>query len=285
MSSLRARAGRWLLDKRGAIAILLYHRVAELESDPQRLAVTPAHFEEHLRVLRGTCTPIELADVPRLLRAARLPKRPVAITFDDGYRDNLHEAKPLLERDGVPATVFVASGYVGREREFWWDELDRLGRADLHARLKPAPLEERERLLAEVRMGEPRGDDLSVDQDELRQLDGGAVTVGSHTRYHLSLAAHPPDVQRAEIEGGARDLSEWLDREVDLFAYPFGSPGVDVSDETRRIAQKAGVKAAAVNDPRVCSIAASRYALPRFLVRDWDGARFEQRLETEVFAW
>jgi peptidoglycan/xylan/chitin deacetylase (PgdA/CDA1 family) len=285
MSAIRARAGRWLLERRGAVAILLYHRVAELESDPQQLAVTPARFEEHLRVLRAACTPVALADVPRLLRARKLPKRPVAVTFDDGYRDNLHEAKPLLERHGVPATVFVASGYVGRGTEFWWDELERLGREDLHAQVKRASLEQRERLLVEIRTGDPRAGYLSVDRDELKRLDGGAVTVGSHTRFHLSLAAQPPDVQRDEIEGGARDLSEWLGRSVDLFAYPFGSPGVDVSDATRRIAREAGVKAAAVNDPRVCSIATSRYALPRFLVRDWDGARFEQWLESEVFAW
>lgn len=287
MSSLRARAGRWLLERRGAVAILLYHRVAHLESDPQQLAVTPARFEEHLRVLRDTCTPVELADVPRLLRAARLPRRPVAVSFDDGYRDNLLAAKPLLERHGVPATVFVASGYVGSGREFWWDELDRLGRADLHAHVKPASLEERERLLGEAGAGAvaPPSANLSVDRDELRRLDGGTVTVGSHTRNHLMLAAQPADVQRDEIEGGARDLGEWLGRGVDLFAYPFGTPGVDVSDETRRIAREAGVRAAAVNDPRVCSIATSRYALPRFLVRDWDGAHFEEWLHSEVFAW
>ena len=285
MSSVRARAGRWLLERRGAIAILLYHRVADLESDPQQLAVTPAQFDEHLRVLRGTCTPVALADVPGLLRARKLPKRPVAVTFDDGYRDNLLAAKPVLERHGVPATVFVASGYVGTGREFWWDELERLGREDLHATLKPASVEERERLLDEIRAGTPAPENLSVDRDELARLDGGAVTVGSHTRNHLSLAVHPAEVQREEISGGASDLSEWLGRPVDLFAYPFGSPGADVSDETRRIAEQAGVKVAAVNDPRVCAVTTSRYALPRFLVRDWDGARFEEWLQTEVFAW
>jgi peptidoglycan/xylan/chitin deacetylase (PgdA/CDA1 family) len=116
-------------------------------------------------------------------------------------------------------------------------------------------------------------------------LDGGAVTVGSHTRNHLSLAMQPPDVQREEIEAGARDLSDWLGRPVDLFAYPFGTPGIDVSPGTRRIARGTGQRAAAVNDPRVCSVASSRHALPRFLVRDWDGARFEEWLATEVFAW
>jgi peptidoglycan/xylan/chitin deacetylase (PgdA/CDA1 family) len=288
MSAIRARAGRWLLEHRGAIAILLYHRVARLESDPQQLAVDPERFDAQLTALRATCTPVALVDVPGLLRARRLPKRPVAVTFDDGYRDNLVTAKPLLERHGVPATVFVASGYVGSGREFWWDELERLGSPDLHAKLKHAPAAGRERMLDQLREqgdGQPDPKNLSVDHDELRQLDGGAVTVGSHTRNHLSLAAHPAYVQRDEIRGGIEELSGWLERRVDLFAYPFGTPGVDVSGETRRIAKEAGVRAAAVNDPRLCTVTASRYSLPRFLVRDWTGERFADWLEREVFAW
>jgi peptidoglycan/xylan/chitin deacetylase (PgdA/CDA1 family) len=50
----------------------------------------------------------------------------VVVTFDDGYADNLHHAKPLLERYGIPATVFVTSDYIGQEHEFWGDKLERL---------------------------------------------------------------------------------------------------------------------------------------------------------------
>jgi peptidoglycan/xylan/chitin deacetylase (PgdA/CDA1 family) len=106
--------------------ILLYHRVSELESDPQRLAVTPDRFSKHLEVIASHFTPVGLRPLVEHARRGTLPPRAVAVTFDDGYADNLENAKPLLERWNVPATLFVATSYVGGAREFWWDELERL---------------------------------------------------------------------------------------------------------------------------------------------------------------
>jgi peptidoglycan/xylan/chitin deacetylase (PgdA/CDA1 family) len=103
---------------------LLYHRVFEALSDPQLLCVTPQHFAEHLEHLRRHYRIMSLGDLARALREERLPKRAVVITFDDGYADDLLNAKPLLERYEAPATVFVITGYL--RREFWWDELERL---------------------------------------------------------------------------------------------------------------------------------------------------------------
>ena len=77
-------------------------------------------------MLREYTRPMRLGELTQALRDGRVPDRSVVVTFDDGYADNLHNARPLLERHGVPATVFVASGFVGRKREFWWDELVRL---------------------------------------------------------------------------------------------------------------------------------------------------------------
>jgi peptidoglycan/xylan/chitin deacetylase (PgdA/CDA1 family) len=106
--------------------VLLYHRIAELRFDPQLLAVTPSRFAQHLEALREYGCPTPLGEMYAALRDRRLPHRAIAVTFDDGYADNLECGKPLLERYETPATVFVATSYAGRDREFWWDELERL---------------------------------------------------------------------------------------------------------------------------------------------------------------
>ncbi|MEK8015404.1 MAG: polysaccharide deacetylase family protein [Candidatus Parabeggiatoa sp.] len=124
----RARAaGRWLRNKMAATApILIYHRVADVPSDPQLLCVSPKHFAEHLEVLRKYAQPESLQNFVTTLQNGNMPRRAVAITFDDGYADNLINAKPLLTQYDVPATVFVITGYIGQMREFWWDDLERV---------------------------------------------------------------------------------------------------------------------------------------------------------------
>ncbi len=106
--------------------VLLYHRVAELATDPQLLAVTPQRFDEHLHALRRIARIVPLGQLVRGVREGIVPDRAVAITFDDGYTDNLTHAAPLLRRHGAPATVFVTARGERVRHEFWWDDLERL---------------------------------------------------------------------------------------------------------------------------------------------------------------
>lgn len=111
---------------KGRAVILLYHRVGSVGRDPWALTVAPERFADHLSVL------VELGEPAHLTRAIDTgsPANPsvpsVVVTFDDGYADCLLHAVPELEARGVPATFFVPTGAVDDEREFWWDELDRL---------------------------------------------------------------------------------------------------------------------------------------------------------------
>ena len=103
----------------------MYHRVSAVRRDPWQLAGTPAHFAEHLEVIRRHGRPLLVRDLTRSLGTGRAPGRAIILTLDDGYADNLLEARPLLERHDVPATVFVAAGCLGRP-SFWWDDLERV---------------------------------------------------------------------------------------------------------------------------------------------------------------
>ncbi len=100
----------------------MYHRVSSLRHDPWGLAVTPKRFDEQIAFVRQHRTALSMKEMVAGLRTKTLPPNAFAITFDDGYLDNLLNAKPVLMRYGVPATVFIATGYTNRNTAYWWDE-------------------------------------------------------------------------------------------------------------------------------------------------------------------
>jgi peptidoglycan/xylan/chitin deacetylase (PgdA/CDA1 family) len=119
----------WQATRKGfdrTVLVLMYHRVSDLRLDPWSLSVTPKHFEEHLEILGKYGRPLSHQELLEAFRNGKLARRSVVLTFDDGYADNLYNARPLLERYDITATVFVTTGQIGKKREFWWDELERL---------------------------------------------------------------------------------------------------------------------------------------------------------------
>ncbi|GGK56517.1 hypothetical protein GCM10011405_00810 [Rufibacter glacialis] len=106
--------------------VLMYHRIAEPKSNVWDIAVSPAHFEAHLRLLKKLGTVVPLRELAEKARNQQIKGIPIAITFDDGYLDNYAVAKPLLEKYQLPATFFVSTGNIDAQKEFWWDELEEL---------------------------------------------------------------------------------------------------------------------------------------------------------------
>jgi len=104
----------------------MYHRIAMPEVDPWGLAVPPERFAEQLEILRKHRTILSMESFVGRLQSGDLPCDALALKFDDGYIDNLLRAKPILEAVGVPATVFVTTGLIGSDEEFWWDQLARM---------------------------------------------------------------------------------------------------------------------------------------------------------------
>lgn len=311
----RTTRDRWL---GGSCAVLLYHRVIDIPTDPQLLAVKPAHFDAQLALLKERYHMLTVEEFDHhLLHRRRFPKGSVLLTFDDGYADNHTFARPLLEKHGLQALFFIASGYIGSGREYWWDELERLlllngklpiafhfasdglrldwrdgevqeaaGKAytQLLDLLRALPGQVRDGHLAALReqlhAPHQRSTHLPMTWEELRAFAASpAVVIGAHTRSHPSLMQVSPEEQAAEIIGSKQDLEHQLQLPVKYFSYPFGT-GADFNATTERLAREAGFLHAAANYPGLVHARSPVFRFPRFLVRDWDAPEFARRMDT-----
>ena len=107
--------------------ILMYHRVARVAHDPWQLAISPDRFAEQIEALVQLRRVVPLRWLAaELAQGPCFPEKVAAVTFDDGYADVFAEARPILERYGCPATVFLVTGVIGKSFAFWWDELSRI---------------------------------------------------------------------------------------------------------------------------------------------------------------
>jgi peptidoglycan/xylan/chitin deacetylase (PgdA/CDA1 family)/glycosyltransferase involved in cell wall biosynthesis len=243
------------------IKILYYHRVAATAPPPGQLGpppLTAEEFEKHLHHLRRFYNVIRLEEAVEFLASGRaFPSNCIVITFDDGYRDNLTVALPALERQGLPAALFVVSGAIDG-KPLWLDLVDswfratnvttlRFGRTNElslktqterrqsfdHVRsvLKSLPGEELAQALAELRAqlgisgpDRPPDDSAILNWDEVRQLSSsGLMTIGAHTMTHRLLTTLEPEEMRWEIEESCRRLAQELHQPIRFFAYPGGA--------------------------------------------------------------
>jgi peptidoglycan/xylan/chitin deacetylase (PgdA/CDA1 family) len=237
------------------------HKVVAEKADSLAtwLTITVGFLDRVLAHLKPRVDFVRLDEVrERLMREESIKgTRPfVAMTFDDGFRDNLTLGLPILQRHGVPAAVYVPSGAPDRNLDPWPFRLERairevrevsLDLPDLPRRLSVQTLEEKQqafslltehihrniptnRHLPELLLPKARVSDesLIVDQfvswDELRELASDRlITVGGHTVTHASLRDLEEDEAMAEIDNGRRRLEAQLDVAVSHFAYPYGA--------------------------------------------------------------
>jgi peptidoglycan/xylan/chitin deacetylase (PgdA/CDA1 family) len=262
------------------LRIVLYHRVdlpgaQDGVLDPSLLSATPAQFAQQMAFL---VEHYHLVAIEELLwaiaRERPLPPGSVMVTFDDGYRDFLAGAWPVLERLGVPAVLFVVTRHLAEQSGlFWWDRLyqavarTRCEELDLGAlgRYPLQPPDQRwlafTRLKATVKALENRRAMALVDQiverlgvcsderqttltwEELRDLSGRGLTVAPHTRCHPVLSRISPEEARQEIRGSYLDVVEQLGCCWPLFAYPCGHEA-DICPGLLALLREAGFRAA-----------------------------------------
>jgi peptidoglycan/xylan/chitin deacetylase (PgdA/CDA1 family) len=218
---LRLRTPSWQ-----GLRILGYHRVSDAD---HVLSVTPENFRAHMEaILASGATPIRL-DAALDLLESQVTGRYVCVTFDDGYRDNLEYAVPVLRELGIPATIFVATAVINGEADFHWFS-------------EPPPA---------LTWKEIAG-----------MVAGGLVDVQAHTRTHPRLPAVDEQQARDEIAGAKRDIERHVPYTVTSFCYPAGLYG----EREVALVREAGYRAGVTTDPGVNAGGEPPYALRRTLI-------------------
>lgn len=255
------------------------------------------------RILVWLARRYEVTSVGRAVRRLAEPGRQslVALSMDDGYRDNRTALLPLLEKLGLGATIYLESAPLDERRlnwthKFFWT-LDRLGaerfvelylerardersRALLGAQrtsyqlkrvLKyEAPAEERTRLV-DALFVEAGGDEralcerLYMDWEDVRALDRAGVELGAHTVHHEILARLDAAGARREIEDSKRALERGLGHPVASFAYPFGRRW-DYHAAAVEAARAAGFESATTTHAGTSRADSPRFELKRVMI-------------------
>jgi len=247
------------------LPVLTYHRFATPHAggafDDAVADASPESFERQMSMLARWFHVVSLEDVLAFRAGKRLPPNPVMITFDDGYKDGLEVAVPILQRHGLPATFFVATDYIDQRKLFWWDRVhwivrsskresielsypsprrlvlgsdgERLAAADRLVRLiKDEGGMDLERFLGEVSaacdvsldsLQERRmADPLLMTWDDLRALRDAGMSVQSHSRSHRTLQTVPLGRLGDELGGSRETLERELGERVRAISYPVG---------------------------------------------------------------
>jgi peptidoglycan/xylan/chitin deacetylase (PgdA/CDA1 family) len=228
------------------LRVLMYHKVNDLWPNPT--AVPTSVFEEQMDLLDTLgYVPVSLAEVrDHYLVGAPLPQGAVLITFDDGYRDNVENALPVLRRHGYPAVVFVPIGFLDGDR--------------------PLPHEEPLRALG-VR-------NETVDWNELAELEAEGVRVESHGIGHRPLSELDPASAAREIALSKLRLEDRLGREVEAYAFVKGSLA-DYRPEHASLVQQVGYKLAFTSVSGANGPQTDRYRLRRYNIEPYPARTFE----------
>lgn len=297
--------------------ILRYHSVSE-DGDYRSptIAVSPSAFDRQMGYLAKHYSVLPLGELLSRVVAGEIPRNAVAITFDDGYRDNVEIALPILRSHGLTATFFVTSDAVLGQGAFWvgwlWqavatasasrrhralqevtghcdDELSaEAAFAAIAHRVDTANGEARSLLFAALPSCFPDAPPLDAPSSfmmgaaDLRRLRDMGMTVGAHTATHRILAGAPEAESAAEVIRSKRDLEAALGVPVEHFAYPNGHVEENVDRPARAIVAAAGFRSAGTSRRGVVSRESDLFDLPRQGVNDRLGfAGFVFKLEEQ----
>ena len=278
------------------LTILIYHRVLTKKSDLLPDEMDAERFERQMGYLARNFSVMPLVEAARSLKQGTLPRRACCVTFDDGYADNLTVALPILEKYGLPATLFVATGYLDGGLMFndavieiisdtalasldfrdlgleLYDtasiESRRACAVNVLKRTRSLPPEARDELVK--KMGRIAGidslpNDLMLTRAQLVEMSRRGVEIGGHTVSHPVLASLADSDARAEIAQGKRTLEDWIDKPVRCFAYPVGLPRRDFSIQHSAMVRELGFELAVTTANGIANQHSDPFQLPRFM--------------------
>jgi peptidoglycan/xylan/chitin deacetylase (PgdA/CDA1 family) len=299
------------------LSILIFHRVVP-ESDPLfPMELEAAHFERLCAWVASMFHVLPLDEAIARHALGDLPARALSITFDDGYADNHDVAMPILQRHGLSATFFVATGFLDGGR-MWNDTviesirgtanealdlrplaIDGLGvlpvqgfpqrRAAIDLvigrvkHLHPTERLELVNMLAEL-SGATLPNNLMMASSQVKGLRQGGMQIGAHTVSHPILASLSVDEARAEIAQSRDVLEGLLAERVPLFAYPNGKPGQDYNADSVRLARELGFDAAVTTAWGAARFGEDVFQLPRFSPWDRRRSRFALRMMKNLWS-
>lgn len=290
------------------LSILIFHRVLESHDAMRPNETTLEMFEWQMRIVKDYFTVLPLTDAVQMLREGCLPPRSLCITFDDGYADNLTRAAPVLGELGLPATVFVASGYLDGGR-MWNDTIieslrcidqssldlssfglscyaltDQASRQraaiDVIRRSKYRSFDEREDIANAIGRhvdGLPR--DLMLSTEQLKALSSTqGMSIGAHTHRHPILATLSTAEVADELKASKERLEGVIGQPVRAFAYPNGRRGTDYLPEHAALAREIGFELAVTTMTGSSGADTDPFQLPRFTPWDRTTPRYLARM-------
>jgi len=295
-------------DGRARLSIFIFHRVLP---EPDELFPDEVHagrFDQLLGWIKAWFRVLPLDEAAQQLAAGCLPARAAAITFDDGYEDNDSVARPLLQRHGLTATFFIATGFLDGGR-MWNDTvIESIRRTSLpQLDLQPLGLGQHAlatvaarraaiaQLLPQIKYMEPEARlaltervahaadvslpaDLMMRSEQVLSMRRAGMQIGAHTVSHPILARLDLTDARQEMAQSKRALEQLLGERVALFAYPNGRPGKDYLSEHAALARELGFDAAVSTAWGAARPGADPFQLPRFTPWDHGRLRFGLRM-------
>lgn len=301
--------------KRAQLMITIFHRVLD-RPDPLLPGVPDiTRFQWQMKILADHFNVLPLHEAARRLAEGSLPARAAAITFDDGYADNLTNALPVLANLDLPATFFVATDYLDGGRMFNDTVIELVRRvpgerADFsaiglgieacssiaerrtliskligHFKYQPSDQRRTEVETMASNFGITLPANLMMTTDQLRKLAAArGAEIGAHTHTHPILSRVSPEQASHEIRAGKDALESSLQTPMRLFAYPNGRPGKDYGPEHVEMAKRYGFEFAVSTTPSSARRDSDPYQLPRFTPWDPTPGRFTLRMLRALYS-